>query len=132
MALNIDQILAVEDLPLKEVKVPQWGGSVFVRAMNGAERDTYEAKLIDVQKLTTIEEKLAAVRGRLVFLCTVDENGERLFTTEEHYKKLMRKNWRALDLIADEAQKVNALSDDEVEEIAKNSNPNGDAGSTSA
>ena len=39
MALTADQILAADDMGLKEVAVPEWGGSVFIRVMTVGERD---------------------------------------------------------------------------------------------
>jgi hypothetical protein len=46
MALNKDQILHADDLPRREVQTPEWGGSVFVRALTGDERDSYEGEML--------------------------------------------------------------------------------------
>ena len=37
--LSKEQILAAEDLPHKDVPVPEWKGTVRVRALTGFERD---------------------------------------------------------------------------------------------
>lgn len=119
-SLTAQEIFDYEDLPLTEVKVDFWGGaSVYVRSLNGVERDQYEAKMIMAQNDPSIESKLESIRMYLVFLCTCDENGKRLFNTDEDYKRLKEKNWQALEPIAEMAQKLNALSDDDVDELAK-------------
>ena len=48
MALTADQILAADDMGLKEVNVPEWGGSVYIRVMTVGERDEYE-RMADVE-----------------------------------------------------------------------------------
>ena len=40
--LSRNAILNADDLPRKEVFVSEWNGSVFVRALTGAERDKRE------------------------------------------------------------------------------------------
>ena len=42
--LTRDEILESEDLATETVSVPEWGGSVIVRALTGTERDAYEAE----------------------------------------------------------------------------------------
>ena len=37
--LTREQILGLSDLPREEVRIPEWGGVVFVRALTGSERD---------------------------------------------------------------------------------------------
>ncbi len=42
MSLTAEQILAADDMGLKKVTVPEWGGDVFIRVMSVGERDEYE------------------------------------------------------------------------------------------
>jgi len=39
MALSKDQILSARDFKTKEVPVPEWGGDILVRSLDGAGRD---------------------------------------------------------------------------------------------
>lgn len=113
-----EQILAANDLPTKPVEVPEWGLTVYVRAMNGSERDAYEADLID-NKDKPNKEKLRNMRAKMVVLCVVDEDGERVFE-EDQVDEVGRKSANALNRIVDEVQKMNALSDDDIGEIEGN------------
>ena len=49
MGLTRDQILAVSDIQTEEVHVPEWGGTVLVRGLTGAERDEFEAGMATPQ-----------------------------------------------------------------------------------
>ncbi|MEU5950323.1 hypothetical protein ABZ793_32935, partial [Micromonospora sp. NPDC047465] len=44
--LNRDAILAAEDRTYEEVNCPEWGGSVRLRSITGAQRDAYEQSLV--------------------------------------------------------------------------------------
>ena len=37
MALTREQILEADDLPTESLDVPEWGGEVLIRALNGAQ-----------------------------------------------------------------------------------------------
>jgi hypothetical protein len=49
-SLTKDEILEAADLSTKAVDVPEWGGSVNVRTMTGADRDAFENTLVEVGK----------------------------------------------------------------------------------
>lgn len=115
MALSRDQILAAPDLPAHSVRVPEWGGDVFVRSMTGAERDAFEAAIFDGDKVNR-----ANIRARLVSLCAVDDKGDRLFS-EADIEALGKKSAAALERVYAAASRLNALSPADVEELAKNS-----------
>lgn len=113
-----DDILALEDLPRQPVDVPEWGTTVYVRAMTGSERDKYEASLIDKKDLP-MHERMLNMRSTLVVLCTVDEDGERVFNDNDT-ELVGAKSANALDRIVQTAQELNVLADAQVEEIAGN------------
>ena len=74
--LTKDQILAAEDLGKELVSVPEWGGHVYVKVMNGAERDAWEASIVGA---TGSQRNLQNIRARLVALTACDGGGLRLF-----------------------------------------------------
>ena len=43
--LNREAILSSVDLPKELVSVPEWGGDLYVRTLNGTERDAFEASM---------------------------------------------------------------------------------------
>ena len=78
MALTKEQILAADDLGLLEVKVKEWGGSVFIRVMSCGERDAYENDWVQ-NKGKGVDN----FRSKFLAKCLCDEKGERLFTDAE-------------------------------------------------
>ena len=113
-----DNILASDDLPRESLYIPQWDETVYVRAMTGAERDTYEADLIASKDLQ-MRERLQNMRAKLVVLTAVDENGDRIFDDGD-VEAVGKKSASALNLIVETAQELNALTDNDIEEIAGN------------
>ena len=41
MLLNKEQIQSVSDLETQDVEVPEWGGTVRLKSLTGAERDRF-------------------------------------------------------------------------------------------
>jgi hypothetical protein len=119
MTLNKDQILQASDIPIHEVEVPEWGGSVFVKGMTGTERDKFESSIIEMrgnqQRVNMID-----VRAKLACYTICDEKGKRLFTDVE-IKELAKKSASALQRIFDVAQKLSGIGADDVESLLKNS-----------
>jgi len=114
MALTKDQILAADALGLLEVQVPEWGGSVFVRVMSVGERDSYENDWM-VNKNKGVDN----FRSKFLQRVLCDEKGDLLFQPDE-IDLLAKKSARATIRVWEAAMKHNALSDDDVEELAKN------------
>ena len=114
MALSKEQILAADDMGLKEVEVPEWGGNVFVRVMTVGERDSYENDWM-INKSKGVEN----FRSKFLQRVLCDEKGELLFTASE-IDLLAKKSARVITRIWDAAMKHNALTDGDVEELAKN------------
>ncbi len=99
--LTRDQIFAIDDLPREEVYIAEWEGSVYVRALTGGERDELERML----------SKGSAGRAAIVALCTIDADGNRLFSKDD-IEKLAGKNGSALEKIVSAALRFNALTDE--------------------
>jgi len=117
-ALSRDDILGADDLPMESVDVPEWGGMVFVRTLNGAERDAFGVSCIAKQGQKEGQE-LLGVRARLVTLTACDGKGTRLFTRADE-EKVGKKSGTVLARIFDVSAKLNGISDDDVEELAGN------------
>ncbi len=126
--LTRDMIMAAEDLPMERVEVPEWDGFVYVRTITGVERDRYENGCF-AGKGKKREWGLRNVRARLAVLSVCDETGAPLFTDNDA-AALGEKGAKALDRVFDVAQRLSGLSDEDVEELAKNSETTpGDCGS---
>ena len=129
--LTRDAILGAHDLPTEDLDVPEWGGTVRVRALTGAERDSFESSLVQVRNDGSKQFRLENVRARLVALTVVDENSERLFSDAD-VKALGAKSAAALERVWEAARRLSGLSDEDVEELAEGLDDGPSAASTSA
>ena len=127
--LSKDAILSADDLKQETVPVPEWGGDVIVRCMTGKERDTWEAQILAARDDIA---KLGNVRATLCALCICDESGERLFSDSE-IETLGGKSAAALDRIWDRARALNAITQEDAEELEgkDDASPSGKCGSSS-
>jgi len=107
--LNRDQILQAQDLPHIDVEVPEWGGTVRVRAMTGHAREQYEEAYLGIAKSE------ANIRAAMCAYSLVDDNGELLFTLDD-IAALGKKSAKALMRVFEAAQKLNAVGDSEAQE----------------
>lgn len=128
------QILAAPDLVTELVPVPEWGGEVLVRSLTGTARDQYEADflLIDTSRgKPSYDMDLENARARLVALSVVDESGTLIFSDDDVIE-LGKKSASALDRVYAASKRISGLSDDDVEELRKNSRRGRRGGSNSA
>ncbi len=119
MLLTRDAILQADDLVSEVVEVKEWGGSVKVRTLTGAERDAFEQSIVK-QRGKDTQMNLRNIRAKLVALTVVDEEGKRLFADSD-VGQLGKKSAAALDKIFEVAQRLNGLRQEDVEELSKNS-----------
>ncbi len=118
MLLSRENILDADDRKSEDVPVPEWGGTVRVRALSGTERDAYEAGIVTLRGDGSKQVNMKNLRGRLVALSVVDGEGNRLFTDEDAIA-LGDKSAAALERVFDVARKLSGLSEDDVEELAE-------------
>ena len=124
--LTRDQILTADDLTTLDVSVPEWGGTVRVRAMTATALEEY-------QRLQLAQEEngeLRHIRESLVAFCIVDETGARVFSPDD-VAALGAKSGAALSRVWEVCAKLNAVTRDETEQIKKNSETGRSAGSPS-
>ena len=106
--LSAQDILDADDLTTKEVLVEEWKGTVLLKALSAADA----IKFVESSS-TPAQKKKANVR--IVQLCAIDAEGERLFTTKQ-LEALQQKSLKALNSLALEALKLNGLAPDKDEE----------------
>lgn len=130
--LSKAQILQATDLPTEDVEVPEWGGTVRVRAFSGAARDAFEQAMLKTDAAGKRSTDFSNMRARLVAMCLIDvETGERMF--EDHEVALLgAKSAAALERVFSACQRLNGMSADAVEGAAKNSDAAPSGASTSA
>ncbi len=124
-ALDRARILSADDLAIERVEVPEWGGSVCVRTLTGAERDRFEGEI-----LRRSEGDIQGLKALLVILTACDEEGQPLFEKVD-VEAVRGKNARALERVCEVAQKLNGLTEADVAELAGNSSSGPSEGSGS-
>jgi hypothetical protein len=117
--LSKSEIFAADDKVFEEVPVPEWGGEVRIKTLTGTERDKFEADSLQ-SKGKSKEANLENFRARFLALCVVDEAGKPLFTSRSDIAMLGAKSVAALDRVFTAAQKLNAMSESDVEELTEN------------
>lgn len=128
--LNRDQILNVSDLQFEDVNVPQWGGTVRVVGMTGAQRDAWEAGITRLRQ-NGIQYNLENIRAGLLARVLVDEQGKRLFSDKD-ITSLGNKSAAALDLLFSVAQRLSGIGKRDIEELTENFPAGQNGGSISA
>jgi hypothetical protein len=128
--LTREAVLTANDIQREEVDVPEWGGSVLVQALMGDERDALEASMIK-GKGKKAQVNLENLRAKVVARCVVDEDGVHIFSDAD-IPALGKKSAAALNRVYEVAQRLSGITDDDVEELTKNSEtaPSEDSGSS--
>lgn len=103
-----EQILAKDDKKRVPVEVPEWGLTVWVQSMSGADRESFDELISKAPHQLWI---------RSVVMCACDEKGERLFSDADT-AALKTRSAAALEHIAKAALAVSGLQ--KTEEIAGN------------
>lgn len=128
--LSKDQIFTRNDMKTADVDVPEWGGTVRVKALTGIERDAFESALLSSNKNGSVRVDMRNARARLVAFAVVDETGERVFSDDDMVM-LGTKSASALDRIYDVAAALAGIGDGDIDELLGNSGTGPSAGSTS-
>ena len=109
-----DQILNSNDIPKELVKVKEWGISIEVRGMTGAER----TRILDLAQ----DEKgmnLQMVYPEIVISTAFDaETGEKIFTPEDR-TALLSKSANALDVLATVGMRLSGFLSETSNDLGK-------------
>lgn len=116
--LSREQILQAQDLGHEDVEVPEWGGTVRIKALTAGERDLYEALVFLDPKGDPVKRR-EDVRAKLIAFAAVDVDGNRLFT-EADIAALSKKSGRALDRLFEAASRLSGLGPEDVKALEKN------------
>lgn len=126
--LSREEILGANDLPTEDVEVPEWGGTVRVRTLTGTERDDFETSIITMKKVKkgkrTVTESapnLRNIRAKLVARSIVKEDGSLMFPKPEDVFVLGEKSAAALDRVYEVSARLSKITDEDIEELEKNS-----------
>lgn len=102
------------ELPRESVHVPEWGETVLVRVMTGAERDAFEMHVFNARR-----RGLEQTRAAMVAFSVCDADGVLVFKPED-IPRLAAGSSLPLTRIADVVQRLSGLDEKAVEDAAKN------------
>lgn len=116
--LTADDIMAVEDINIVPVSVPEWGGTVYVKSMTALQREKYiesmRSVVIGPNGTQITKTVLRHANGKLAALTICDAKGNLLFErSPDVIEKLGQKSAKALERVADAASKLNGLDDED-------------------
>lgn len=112
MPLTKEQILAADDSKPLEVKVPEWGDSVYIRVMSVGERDAFELEYIRAGG-----KHVDNFRTKYLQACLCDASGKLLFTKEE-VATLAGKSARVMNRLWEVAMAHNGMTQKDADELA--------------
>jgi hypothetical protein len=112
-----DQILSADDLTSEKTEVPEWGVTIVVREMTGAQRDYLEQTMVTHQG-TKSKVKTKNWRGELLRMSCYDLDGEVIFTAKD-VEALMLKSASVLDRLCDIAMRLSGFDLKAAEELGK-------------
>ena len=116
--LTFDQIVSARDLTVKKVDVPEWGGPVYLRELNGRMRNRFAE--VAGQAEGDIA-KQAEFQYELLASCLCDPDGGPLLEDLARAQELREKNARVTDRLLSEIMEMNGLTAAAREASRKNS-----------
>lgn len=122
--LNRESLLAKEVLQIEKVELSK-DEYIYVRGMTGHERDHFEQSLLkrikDAKGKITFEQSLDDFRAKLVVNTICDEQGNLILKPGDYPTLSMNMSAAKLEKIVNKSQELNAITEEDKEELLKNS-----------
>lgn len=124
MALTKEQILGLSDIQVKEIKVPVWDDTVYIRQLTRGQQDSFmfrkfgkSSSMRGLGKQSEIDSNvnLFGHDAWIAAMGICDDSGNRLFSNSE-VKQLEERNGEAIGFIASEILKFSGMTKD-IEEL---------------
>jgi hypothetical protein len=109
--LTRESILAAKDQDIREVSVPKWKGTVFVKSMTGSQRERYESFM---------GKETHKIRAMVTAWCACDATGNPLFS-EADVEALNAQPVEPLHQVFMAALRVSAVLKEEIDANEKKS-----------
>jgi len=122
--LSKTELLTKEAVQIVPVEFED-GTGVYVRSMTAFEKDAFEQSLrIEVKNKkgeTSFELSLGNFRAKLAVNTICDEKGDLILTTQDFLNLSKNMSAGRMEQIVNAAQKLNAITEEDKEDILKNS-----------
>ena len=115
-----EMLLTPVQRPQEIVSLPELGDGVqvIVTGMTAKERSEFDQQFVS-RKGDTMHKRVAEGRERIVVACCRDEEGNRLFTSDD-VAQLGKQSGLIIERIVDVAQRISGIGKNDLEEAAKN------------
>lgn len=110
------EFLSVNDIKIEKVFIKSLQKYVYLKELTGQKKDEYDNWLANADKKT----RILHISARLVSLILVNENGDFLFNNENMHELSGKVSAAALDEIIAAGRKMNDISNETIENEAKN------------
>jgi hypothetical protein len=125
--LKREDLLKKDTLEIKKVDLGN-DEFVFVTQMTGRQRDNFEQSLLKKIRdkkgtITSYEQNTEDFRAKLAVVTVCDETGKLIFEPNDYSLLSQQIGIVKLEKIVDAAQKLNAISEEDKEDLVKNSEP---------
>lgn len=118
--LTASDILGMDDIPMEEVTVPEWGNrKVWICGLTAAGKNAYQSSIVDFKdgkKTIKLQNSTAALLQKTL----VDAKRQPLFT-ESQILQLGTKSAKVLERLSKIASRLSGMDEEEQEQIIKNS-----------
>jgi hypothetical protein len=132
--LGREGLLVKEELTIEKVDLDK-GDFVYVRQMTGRERDRFDQSLMeektDRSGRKTYERNLSDFRAKLAVNTLCDEDGKNLLNPQDIATLSQNMSAARLEKIMNKAQELNKITEEDKENLVKNSEGDQVADSTS-
>lgn len=123
--LSREVLLSKQSLQVQKVDLGD-DDYVFVREMTARERDTFEQSLTKANRnskgvVVGYDQQLGDFRAKMAVVTLCDESGTLLLKPEDYAMLSQNMGIKRMELIVNEAQKLNKITDEDKEELIKNS-----------
>jgi hypothetical protein len=100
--VNRESILSAKTIQTEAVEVPEYGGTVYLRGLNAADRVAF------FDSIDQETESPTRIGCKLIARCMVDADGTRLLTDDDA-AALEAQDGKLIDRLANAANKVNGI-----------------------
>jgi len=133
--LDRNALLQKEELQIVKVDLGK-GNFVYVRQMTGHERDTFEQSLLKKNRdskgmIISYDQATEDFRAKLAVVTVCDEEGILLLKPSEYPTLSQNMSAKTLEKIINKAQELNAITEEDKENLVKNSEAAQEGGSNS-
>lgn len=113
-----EKILNTEDIPSREVFVPNWDVTILVKGLSAGERIELTQAAVDQ---VTGSVNLSTVYPDIVVSCCFDPETEEPIFQESDKQDIMKKSSKAIEMLASAGLELSGIGEDSADDAGKDS-----------